>query len=270
MVVRVPELLAHVLRNPASYPGPHNTSQERTSKGYQKLDTTRQLQLIWTGIVTRLEELLHEGKSVSIQNLGCFSFVSVLHEQRYGADKVSREPAFIPSRELQYACPNYDAKEKINVYVDALSSAQSCPSKVMILNEVPVAAGTYFKVEIVRSAMKQIFSAVVDLAERGYEMDLGLGNDIKIVIHNRSVKALFSENCKHHHTAQISVGQLKSGTSPQKTSSDTVPRLSDTWKTADVSKAMSTLLDKPNSNAVHQTRVAVQNLQVMSKDLTSC
>lgn len=269
MVVRVPELLAHVLRNPKAYPGPHNQPQERTSKGYQKLDPNRQLKLIWDGVIARLNELLIKGKSVNVPNLGAFSFVNVLHEQRYGADKVGRKPSFIPSNELKYACPNYNCKEELNVSPDALTSAQSLPNKVMVLNEVPIAAGCYYSVDIVRSAVRQIFSAIVDLAERGYELDLEMG-DVKLIIHNRNVQAKFSDSCVNKLQVPISIGSFHSGTDAKENLSGAPPRLSETWKRPEYSQAMSELLERPHSAEVHKTRVAVANLAVMSKDLTTC
>ena len=104
-VVRIPELISHVLNNPKAYPGPHNTSQERTSKGFQKLDTRRQLQLILDAIISRLAELLGEGHSVSIPGFGVFSFKPVGQSIPSGPTMLTKVPTFVPSKELQRACP---------------------------------------------------------------------------------------------------------------------------------------------------------------------
>jgi len=99
MVVTDTELITHVLNNPKSYPGPHNVSQERTSKGLQKLDPHRQLTLIWDAASNRLREMLLEGNSVSIPKFGTFSFEPVWHQVQYGPAKISKMPRFAPSTE---------------------------------------------------------------------------------------------------------------------------------------------------------------------------
>lgn len=104
-VVRLPELISHVLNNPKAYPGPHNESRVRTSKGFQKQDTRRQLQLIFDAAIARLSELLEEGHSVSIPGFGVFSFKPVSQKIASGPTMLTKVPTFVPARELQKACP---------------------------------------------------------------------------------------------------------------------------------------------------------------------
>eukprot|EP00392_Amoebophrya_sp_AT5.2_P000453 g454.t1 len=204
MVVRVTQIIQHMLKNPESYPGPHNKSQPRTSQAFQPLDPERQLRLIYDALVLRLKELLAEGcrvfflievimaavafvslihvdkSSVSIENLGAFSFAPAWHNAKYGPDFVSKVPCFVPHKKLQVACPNYKpSTQRLELDTQALTTAQSVPAKVRFLNEVllvPLASGCYYKAEVVKSAMKQFFIAVIDLAERGYDIELDLAD----------------------------------------------------------------------------------------------
>jgi len=261
MVVRVPELIQHVLRNPKSYPGPHNESQERTSKGVYKLDTTRQFRLIFDAMIIRLQELLHEGQGVSIPQFGTFVFAPVWHHSKYGPDMVSKSPVFVASHELKKACPAYSGKEQVDVDRGAISSAQSVPTKVMFLNEVPIAGGCYYRVEVVRSAMKQLFTAILDLADRGYDLELDLGAVLFRVM-KRNLEYKFTNDLIAAHKTPARVkgpGAQEKGTV-----------LSSTWKKPEFSAAMGTFLERPKSREVHDVRIATANLAVMGKDLTTC
>lgn len=267
MVVRVPELIQHVLRNPNSYPGPHNQSQDRTSKGFQKIDTQRQLRLIWDAIITRLAELLQSGHSVAISQFGTFSYAPVWHESKYGPDYVSKTPTFVPSNQLKAACPRYHCKELLDVDRGAISSSQSVPNKVRFLNEVPIAGGCYYRADVVRSAVKQIFSAIVDLADRGYELELNMGA-VLFKVKNRSLEAVFERGLMAKHAQP---DRVKSAHPTEKDHTlDALPSLSSTWKTPEFSKSMAGFLERPASREVHSTRIGTANLAVMGKDLTTC
>jgi len=253
--------MQHVLGNPKSYPGPHNVSQERTSKGLQKLDPARQLTLIWDAASTRLGELLMQGYSVSIPGFGVFSFENVLRQQKFGPNQVSRVPRFAPADGLLKACSKYHGKDELGADPDAITVAQAVPSRVMFLNEVPIASGCYYPIEVVKSSLKNIFGAITDLAERGYELDLQMGV-ARFRVKNSSMKTEFDP------TFMAKMGTL---TKPKNNpAGEQEAKLSDTWKKASYSKAMASFIDAPDVQNVHAIRIATGNLQVMSKDLTTC
>eukprot|EP00391_Amoebophrya_sp_Ameob2_P002429 CAMPEP_0179004392 /NCGR_PEP_ID=MMETSP0795-20121207/13276_1 /TAXON_ID=88552 /ORGANISM="Amoebophrya sp., Strain Ameob2" /LENGTH=186 /DNA_ID=CAMNT_0020698643 /DNA_START=636 /DNA_END=1197 /DNA_ORIENTATION=+ len=143
----------------------------------------------------------------------------------------------------------------------ALTTAQSVPAKVRFLNEVPLASGCYYKAEVVKSAMKQFFIAVIDLAERGYDIELDLA-DVVIKVKNKNVEAVFSSGIR----TSCAVPQ-KPGSTHASTKGMT---LSQSWAKPDYSNAMSTYLERPKSREVQNLRVGTANLGVMGRDLTSC
>lgn len=271
MVVRVADLLGHVLKNPKFYPGPHTTSQERTSTRYQKLDERRQLQLIWDAMVLRLSELLMEGKSVSIANLGTFSFKCHLHATTSGQDEVSKSPAFLPAFELKDVCTNYRANRDIlEGAPDALTAAQSCPLKAVFLNEAPIAAGCFYRSNVVKSAISQIFKAVVDLTKSGYSLELQMGEHVLVNIKNKDVCVKFSKAYKEHCAKKVVAGKFKSGGTGAAAEIDPdtgFAKLSSTWKKPEFSAAMATFLPPPPD--VEKARTAQVNLNMMSRDLTT-
>jgi len=259
MLVRANELIQHVLRNPKSYPGPHNKVQERTSQGLQKLDTHRQLTLIWDAILSRLGELLAEGESVSIQNFGVFTTEGLWKKQtRVGAghDKVIRRPCFIPSKELKNAVPSWREKQEIDMTdSQAMTAAQSIPQATKFLNEVPIAAGCYLKVDVVKSAMKQIFIAILDLCERKYELEIDMGV-CKFIAKTGKIDVIFETQ---HFVKTIQP------TSPYKGRGE---KLSEMWSKPAFSQSMAAFIERPKSPEVQAARIATSNLHIMSRDMT--
>ncbi|CAD7960466.1 unnamed protein product [Amoebophrya sp. A120] len=262
MVVRLPEIIQHVLANPTAYPGPFQQSQPRTSQAFQSLDPQRQMRLIVDALVLRLKELLSEGQSVSIDNLGAFSFASSWHLSRYGPDFVSKTPCFVPHKKLQAACTNYKPNsQRLDTDPHALTTAQSVPAKIKFLNEVPLASGCYYKTDVVKSAVKQFFTAVVDLADRGYDIDLDM-DVVCIKVVNKNVKATFSSGLTGPCSEPKRPSTMAHSTKGMK--------LSESWAKPDYSAAMTSYLDRPKSREVQNLRVGTANLGIMGRDLTSC
>ncbi|CAD7964306.1 unnamed protein product [Amoebophrya sp. A25] len=265
MVVNVPQVISHVLGNPASYPGPHNVSQERTSQGLQKVDTTRQMKMIYDALTSRLDEMLRNEQSVSIDNLGSFSFAPSWYNSKYGPDFVAKVLCFVPHAKLANACPNYKpSKQKLELDRTALTTAQSIPSKVKFLNEVPIAAGTYYKTDLVKSVVKHFFVAVVDLAERGYDIDLDM-KAAKIKIAKGNVTATFDSSLSQKFAEPVKPMNTAMGTALTKGL-----KLSETWAKPAFSDAMGSFLPRPKSREAQSIRIGTANLGVMGRDLTSC
>lgn len=184
-----------------------------------------------------------------------------MHDKKFGPCEIHKTPTFVPSQQLKTACPNYTGKEEVDFDNNALSSAQGCPNKVMFLNEVPIAAGCYYKSDVVKNAVKQVFVAISDLADRKYDMEIKLGLS-KLHVKKGSVSMAFAKELKEQHSEPQKYQSLA-------TQSQGGRQLSETWKHTEFSKSMATFLEKPNL-AVHEKRIAVANLSVMSKDLTTC
>lgn len=251
----MPELVQHVLQNPKMYPGPHNTSQDRTSRGLQKLDVNRQLNLIFDAFCTRLREMLLNGQNVSIQNFGAFTTEAQWYVSDFGPDKVGKRPCFLPSNEMKNANRSWKEKKETIVDENAISAAQSVSGKVAFLNEVPVASGAYYKADVVRSGIRQLFVAVLDLMHRGYDLDLDMS-----VCRFRAGPGKISVTFDPEYVR--SVRQPKTPYTENKES------LSEGWSKASFSKSMATFIQRPNSPEVQATRIASSNLAVMSRDLT--
>lgn len=262
MVVRVPELVGHVLANPTAYPGCHTQAQERTSKGLQKLDPHRQLTLIWDALCARLKELLLAGDSVNVPHFGIFSFQNAITQVPYGPSKIVRTPCFVPCGELKTALPSYHGKEAVDLDQGAISTAQAVPSKLKFLNEVPIASGCYYRVDVVRSGMKQLFKGLGDLAARDYEMEINMGF-AKFWIAKRTVKVSWAPEFMEEAMQPTKLSGAASAGQGGET-------LAETWKKPDFSKSMAQFIERPNSAETHGKRIATANIDVMSRDLTSC
>ena len=57
----------------------------------------------------------------------------------------------------------YHGKDELGADPEAMTVAQAVPARVMFLNEVPIASGCYYPIEVVKSALKNIFGAITDL-----------------------------------------------------------------------------------------------------------
>ena len=261
MVVLVPQLISHVLNNPKSYPGPHNQAQERTSKGLQKLDSHRQLTLIWDAASNRLRELLLQGNSVNVPNFGTFSYYTVTHKSRFGPDSYHKVPCFVPCNDLKKVLgTRYDGKEDIALDPNGITAAQSIPQQTMFLNEVPIASGCYYRKEVVVSALRQVFTGVQDLCERGYDLELSIGC---ATFHNKQ-KAAGGMRITFDGEFTQALAEPKRGTA----ANGNGQTISDGWKKPEFSAAMSEFIERPNSADVDATRIATNNISVMGKDLT--
>jgi len=273
-VVRVPELLGWILKNPKTFPGPHQKSAQRTSSDVGAVDSKRQLQMIWNATTARLEELfIQEGASVNWQGIGVFSYVrSIKGGASIGVDMVSRQPAFVPDNGLKDACPKTSEKNTLDLQQDALTSAQAVPNQVQFLNLVNIAAGVHLDITVVKSAMNAIVAAIKHLVKT-YELDLELvPGMIKLSVKNKAVVCKFSDKFRHSIPI-VSAGSLNSGTGIKESSGSSVtdfPRISETWKKASYSKAMANFLPVSDGDKFRSTRAAVETLKVCSQDMSTC
>lgn len=256
--VFVKQLVQHVLNNPKHYSGPHNFSQPRTSQGLAALDTTRQMMLIWDAMSAHMLEQMESGKSVNVPNFGTFTFEPLVVQSDPSNPKARSEvklrPCFVVHASLKEALYRYPGKEEIRTGPNEGSIFQQA-RRVVFLNEVPIAAGCYYKTDVIKSATKALFSAVVDLAKRDYNLSLDFGG-ITVNIQNRNLSVKYANSLTR--TVQESTGRAKPAP------------LSDTWRSGSMSNTMLNFIERPKSPEMVAMRNRTATLQVLSLDMNSC
>lgn len=245
MVVGVTELLTHVLRNPDYYPGPHNNAQPRTSTSLETLDPARQLRLIFDAFVVRLEELLSQGQSVRVPEIGLFTFEITPSENR--RQKWNKRPVYVAAPEILEVCSRFSGKEDIRINHESVTLSGSVPAPVTVLNESPIAQAAYYHTAVVKSGLTQCFKAVADLINRGYDLQLEMGA-VRLSFFDKSLKCAFS--------SKLEIGKMeKTGTA--------------TWKNPPTSIPMSTFIQNPHDDKAEEARIATRNLDLMCRDLNT-
>lgn len=256
--VFVKQLVQHVLNNPKHYAGSHNFAQPRTSQGLAALDTTRQMMLIWEAMSSHLVEQLEAGKSVNIPNFGTFTFEPlVLPSDPYspkGRPEVKLRPCFVVHSSLKEALYRYPGKEEIRTGPNEGSIYQQA-RRAVFLNEVPIAAGCYYKTEVIKSATKALFSAVVDLAKRDYNLSLDFGG-ITVNIQDRNLTVKYANRLTR--TVQECTKRPKPAP------------LSDTWRSGSMSNTMLNFIERPKSPEMVAMRNRTATLKVLSLDMNTC
>eukprot|EP00397_Hematodinium_sp_SG-2012_P052801 GEMP01062657.1.p1 GENE.GEMP01062657.1~~GEMP01062657.1.p1 ORF type:complete len:295 (+),score=43.85 GEMP01062657.1:77-886(+) len=257
-IVHVKQLASHILNNPLYYPGPHHTPQQRTSRGVPMLDTHRQAVLIWDAMCSYLCEHLSEGRAVNIPKLGTMTFEPIRVRDNYGKENIFQRPCFIPTAQLADALFRSSGK---NEGAEAKPGATCYSTRnTVYLNYVPIAAGTYLKHEVVKAGLEAMFSAVIDLVKREYNLSLNFGC-AKIKIVNRCLNVQFSKALSN---VRDSVAQQ------QLRKSQTLPKLSDTWRNPAFSQSMMNFMARPDSKNYSRKIASTNNLRIMSLDLNSC
>lgn len=255
--VFVEQLVQHVLRNPKHYPGPHNLSQPRTSQGLSPLDTTRQTMLIWEAMSEHLRETLESGRSVSVQGFGTFTFESLVTDDPANPkarSAVALRPCFVVHTVLKEALYRYPGKEELRTSPNEGSIYQQ-GRKVVFLNEVPIAAGCYYKTEVIRSTLRALFAAVVDLAKRDYNLSLDF-RGVQVNIQNRNLTVRFARDLA------ANAGETVRPAKPRP--------LSDTWRSENLSSSMLNFLERPKSGDAVEKKNRTAKLSVLSLDMNSC
>merc|ERR1719421_1066460 len=171
--VQIRQLIEFVLNNPKNYAGIHNASQPRTTQGLPQLDPSRQMMLVWDGMCAYVQEVLEAGKSVNIKTFGAFTFEPIVaaggNQKNARGHSLRLRPCFLASDALKETLHRYPGKEEV---APAHGSVYQQGIKMTYLNTVPIAAGTYFKEPVVAASLRAMFAAVLDLATRGYAVEL--------------------------------------------------------------------------------------------------
>lgn len=252
------QIADHVLNNPRFYPGPHQVPQPRTSHGAPQLDTHRQVLLIWDAMCSYVREHYTAGRAVHIPKLGTMTFEPVRLFNPKGKEAVYKRPCFVPTPEFQKLV--YLSSTKSNG-MEPLPGATcySTRGKTVYLNYVPVAAGTYFKSDVVKSTLEAIFTAVIDLAKR----DCSLYLDFvfaKMKVSNHRLTMQFNNEF---------VDIDKSLERQKLVKSQSLPKLSDSWRNPSFSKSMMNFVERPNSKEGFRMKQSTSALSIMSLDLNT-
>jgi len=254
--VFVKQLVAHILENPKHYPGPHNVSQARTSQGLAPLDTTRQLLLIWDAMSNYLRENLESARAVNIPAFGTFAFEPILLEEEFGfnRNRVQLRPCFVANNQLKETLYRYPGKEEIRTTPNS-GSVYETGRGACFLNVKPIAAGCYFREDVIHSAIKAFFQAVIDLIKRDYNLHLDF-NGAKVIVLNRNLTVKFSP---------IFTNAVQSTTVKVK-----AKPISSIWRSAKLSNSMMNFIERPRSPEMVAMKNRTAHLSILSLDMNSC
>jgi len=257
--VQVRQVIEYLLQNPQIYPGPHTSTQQRTSQGLPQLDPTRQMQLVWDAMCKYIEEVLLTGKSLNIRTFGSFTQESLLagggNTKNPRGHALKLRPCFLVADELRATLFRYPGKEEMHLLHGSIY--QQGP-KMVFLNCNPIAAGTYLRENVVDSCVRAIFKATLDLATRGYNLSLDF-KFVTIKVTNRNLAVTF----KNEFTQAIQDAAAKWPRQEH-------PPLAETWKKKQLSSAMMTFHDRPNSREAMRQKNRTMQLGILSLDLNSC
>jgi len=221
------------------------------------LDPERQLLLIWDATAAFLRENLLAGRAVNFPKFGTFTFTPPALDSGNGIQEmVKKKPIFIPSHELQTTLIRSNMKN-----VQRSATAYSGSERTVFLNNVPLAAGTYFHKDLVKSALSAIFQGVIDLIERDYNVTLNLGC-VRLKIHDRMIVEKFDSDIMQYKKPSLHDNQMLRRT-------QSLPKLSDTWRVPAFSKSMMNFMERPNSRAYSRKKISSDTLGILSLDLNS-
>jgi hypothetical protein len=257
--VQVRQVVEYLLANPKIYAGLHTTTQPRTSQGLPQLDPTRQMLLVWDAMCAYIQEVLHTGKSLNIRHFGAFTSESILtgggNSKNPRGHALKLRPCFLVADDLRETLYRYPGKEEM--HTQAGSMYQKGP-KMNFLNCTPIAAGTYLKEPVVDSCVRAFFKATLDLATRGYNLNLDFRfGTVKIL--NRNLHVYFDSD----FTDAIQSVATKWPKFEH-------PPLADTWKKKGLSNAMMNFHQRPNSRESMRQKNRTMQLGILSLDLNSC
>lgn len=171
-----------------------------------------------------------------------------------GSTKVQLRPCFIVNSALKEALYRYPGKEEIRTG-PAGSSVYQQGRKVIFLNDVPIAAGCYYKSDVIKSGLRALFQGAGDLVKRNYNVRLDF-NGVSVIVQNRNLHVKFDP----------AVTQMVQSTTVRQKSQP----LSDTWRCAKLSTSMMNFIERPNSPEVVAMRNRTANLSILSLDMNSC
>jgi hypothetical protein len=254
--VFVKQLVAHVIENPKHYPGPHNLSQPRTSQGLAVLDTTRQMLLIWDAMSNYIRENLEGARSVNIPNFGTFTFEPILMDDpmRYNRERTMLRPCFVVNNQLRETLYRYPGKEEIRKTPNS-ASVYAEGRGATFLNVKPIAAGCYYREEVISSAIRAFFQGVIDLVKRDYNVHLDF-NGAKVIITSRNMHVKFDPVL----TTQVQDKMTRVKAKP----------ISSIWKSANLSASMMNFIERPNSPEMVAMKNRTAHLSILSLDMASC
>jgi hypothetical protein len=210
--------------------------------------------LIWDAMSNYIREQLEAGRSVNIPNFGTLTFEPILCDDPFAIkEQVKLRPCLIVNPALKENLYRFPAKEQIRTAPNS-GSVYENGRGATFLNMKPIAAGCYYKVEVVQSAIKALFQGVIDLVKRDYNLHLDF-NGVRIIIINRNLQTKYDMDLVQ--TVQTTLVKTKP------------PPISKTWKSAKLSPSMMTFIDRPNSPAMVAMRNRTAHLSILSLDINS-
>jgi hypothetical protein len=129
---------------------------------------------------------------------------------------------------------------------------------------VPLAAGTYFHKDLVKSGLSAIFQGVIDLIDRDYNVTLNLGC-ARLKIHSRTLISKFDRDIIQWITPEKTEDEKNN---PMRRT-QSLPKLSDTWRVPVFSQSMMNFMERPKSREYSRKKLSQNTLGILSLDLNS-
>jgi len=269
-------LIEHVLRNPSYYPGSFHDQHPRTTRSLPRLSKDRQILLIWEAMSSYLREMISQQKSVVLRKLGTFTFETSQTVMNTDPSGLTRHGyrlklCFVLHERLKNALSRHREKHAVRRTADR-SSFQLGPLTTVFLNEAPLAAGCYYTPTLVRDTLRELFNAIVELAQRGYELNLNFGV-AKIHIQSQdliSVKPSSDLIFDFKDTFQMRASTRSSTPCGSSTARNSRNSTSDTWRSANLSTSMMNFLERPRSADIINRARQSRQIGILSLDMNSC
>jgi hypothetical protein len=211
--------------------------------------------LIWDAMSNYIREHLEAGRSVNVPSFGTMTFEPILCEDPYSnKEQVKLRPCLIVNPKLRETLYRFPAKEQIRTAPNS-GSVYENGRGATFLNVKPIAAGCYYKQEVISSAIKSLFQGVIDLVKRDYNLHLDF-NGVRVIIINRNLQTKYDMDLVQ--TVQQTLVKTKA------------PPIHHTWKKAKLSASMMNFIDRPSSPDMVAMRNRTAHLSILSLDMNSC
>jgi len=188
----IDNVIEYVLNKPGNFPGKQNNSTLRTEGIQKPLEPKAQMQIIWRGFITYLNEKFSAGQSVNIRKFGAFCYdvetelpkiqmgksVNIGHdihtERKIRRNIHHLKPRFVPDQKIQTHLNRYHGKEQI-VHAGSQKSIYMKGFRTIYANTVPVASACQLGKDVVDDSLTAIFTAIEDLIRLDRDITLQMG-----------------------------------------------------------------------------------------------
>jgi hypothetical protein len=136
---------------------------------------------------------MEEGRGINIAWFGTFTFDALRTDgnpRNLNGQGIRLKPCFLPSKELRRSLRQVENKDCLSHHVCGSIYQQGI--RMSYLNPVPIAQGVYFKNDFVRSATDTLFKGIVNLFQRGYNLEIEFDQIATVRLIDRNLKTTFA------------------------------------------------------------------------------